>query len=113
MTDDVLAQAHAALDGVKHHGPWVAEGQEIWQIDDGSRFYLGDTWTEGQARFIAWARDGVPALIAEVERLRAQINAVHALADQLDREATAPGQYAEIRRTHAARIRTALRAQAS
>jgi|GEM_PF-6977567 len=64
--------------------------------------------TEADARFIAWARTGVPALIAEVERLRAQIAAVESLAAQLGRESSAPGQYRQIRRDHARRILDAL-----
>lgn len=129
-TTDILDQAHAALDGTTE-GPWEwDEGKvpSVRQIRD-ERANVCETWTEADARFIAWARTGVPALIAEVEQLRAevvqawaacenngkladelwsQIGAGVALADQLDREATAPGQYAEIRRTHAARIRAAL-----
>lgn len=86
MTD--LEAAKALMDGVTE-GPWELDGIAIAGSDPRAgdvclmgepAQYPGDTPCmlnshEANARFIAAARDLVPALIAEVEALRAERNA--------------------------------------
>lgn len=82
---DVVAEAKAAL-STMHQGPWTVEPRdpdadwddgEMWIDVDGS---LGGWVAHCQdydtARFIAAARTLVPALVAEVERLRAAVGGV-------------------------------------
>ena len=70
--------ARKALEGVTM-GPWQAEsgheqqnGQLYWQVTDGRDAIVQNQycWCQGSqeanARFIAWAREGVPALLAEL-----------------------------------------------
>lgn len=74
-TDDVVSRARAALDGVTE-GPWEVDGPAYPGPDDalsvcvdgGTVAYVQPDWDD--ARFITWARTGVPKLVAEVERLR-------------------------------------------
>jgi sugar phosphate isomerase/epimerase len=86
--DDIAsieARAAAATEGpwvMDHVGPvWVGNRSDgrtsgLWEIIYGTRDNLSDLTPEGaavavaNAEFIAHAREDVPALIAEVERLR-------------------------------------------
>lgn len=84
MSGDVVERAKALLEGVTE-GPWfwnvLADGAEelITESDITTRVLLvranltGPTMSMQDAGFIAGARDLVPELVAEVERLRAQI----------------------------------------
>jgi hypothetical protein len=70
---DIIAQAEAALDGVTD-GPWTAmlhdDGMMAEIVRFGSDFTtIADAYEDADARFIAWTRAGVPALIARVREL--------------------------------------------
>lgn len=82
--DTSPAAIAAILDGVTP-GPWLANQDEecLWAVMDHEGGFVtfafpaecglgGDT--KANARFIAWARDGVPALAAERDRLAAQLD---------------------------------------
>lgn len=80
MTDDILVQARAALDGTTE-GPWYAESapvepyglQTVYNTFNNGETQDMDLVAEvayDNALFIAWSREGVPALIAEIERMR-------------------------------------------
>jgi len=84
--------ARKALEGVTP-GPWQAEsgheqqnGQLYWQVTDGRDAIVQNQycWCQGDhaanARFIAWCREGVPALLAD---LAAKDAAIAALAPML------------------------------
>ncbi|MFE9199969.1 hypothetical protein ACFYMH_28510 [Streptomyces albidoflavus] len=70
---EIAARAEAAT-----AGPWCTDGAEIYQGDEAD----GGT---ADAAFVAHARTDVPALLAEVERLRAELAKV--------REAAAAARY--------------------
>lgn len=96
MTDDLIARATAALEGVTE-GPWRASLLDGIDYEDGSSCIRGGVYPDvhgsapvflsssgidrRDARFIAAARTLVPELLAEVERLRGALNEVRALAD--------------------------------
>jgi hypothetical protein len=70
MTTDIIAQAEAALDGAS----------DDWQLDGDRILYRGGIVcvaysTEQDARFIAWTRAGVPALLARVRELEGERDA--------------------------------------
>jgi hypothetical protein len=70
MTDEQLAAIRARCEAATG-GPWeVGHKCEIY-----TRHYqvgpIGDFWEPADARFTAHAREDIPALLAEVERLRA------------------------------------------
>lgn len=81
MTDNLIAQAEAALDGVTP-GNWQAK----WPDPYYHRYIASDAVTtcaetaiarlsmqsEADARFIAWCRAGVPALIARIRELEGE-----------------------------------------
>ncbi|WP_207220962.1 hypothetical protein [Streptomyces albidoflavus] len=80
----IAARAEAAT-----AGPWCTDGAEIYQGDEYAwdAFWVGETCRADEAdgglldaAFIAHARSDVPALLAEVERLRAELAAERALA---------------------------------
>lgn len=69
MTDEQLAAIRARCEAATG-GPWeVGHKCEIY-----TRHYqvgpIGDFWEPADARFTAHAREDIPALLAEVERLR-------------------------------------------
>lgn len=87
--DAVLAALTAALDGVDERaeevlegvtpGPWRKSGASINTKPDESavsvRVSMGTRSreeAEDNARFIAWCREGVPALLAQIAALRAE-----------------------------------------
>lgn len=69
---------------LRHRDPEDAS----WTVDSGARMVVLDTgWfkdpqAEQDAAFIAAARNALPALLDEVQRLRAQVAAVEALAEE-------------------------------
>ncbi|AMM12302.1 hypothetical protein Salbus254_5874 [Streptomyces albidoflavus] len=76
---EIAARAEAAT-----AGPWCTDGAEIYQGDEytWNAFWVGETCRADEAdggtadaAFIAAARTDVPALLAEVERLRAELSA--------------------------------------
>jgi len=85
MTDDVIARATAALEGVTE-GPWRASLLDGIDYEDGSSCIRGGVYPDERgstpvfltsggidrrdARFIAASRTLVPELLAEVEQLR-------------------------------------------
>lgn len=88
MPDDILDVAAAALEGVTE-GPWrTEEGNQAgdatifvgvgpslsWCPDCGTN---ADTGAK-EAAFIVWARTGVPALVAELEAARAEVERLRA-----------------------------------
>ncbi|WP_065286730.1 hypothetical protein [Mycolicibacter kumamotonensis] len=91
MTDDVIARATAALEGVTE-GPWRASLLDGIDYEDGSSCIRGGVYPDvhgsapvflsssgidrRDARFIAAARTLVPELLAEVERLRGALDRV-------------------------------------
>ncbi|PJT46185.1 hypothetical protein CWI85_34560 [Streptomyces albidoflavus] len=73
----ITARAEAAT-----AGPWCTDGAEIYQGDEYAwdAFWVGETCRADEAdggtvdaAFVAHARTDVPALLAEVERLRAEL----------------------------------------
>ncbi|WP_405184244.1 hypothetical protein [Streptomyces albidoflavus] len=75
----IAARAEAAT-----AGPWCTDGAEIYQGDEyvSYAFWVGETCRADEAdgglldaAFIAHARTDIPALLAEVERLRAELAA--------------------------------------
>ena len=82
--DDIEQRANAATPG-----PWCTDSWEIYQ---GAEFeagaeWIGETCRSGEmddgradAEFVAHARTDVPALLAEVRRLRAVLDRTRALA---------------------------------
>jgi len=91
-----LAEAGKVLEGVTP-GPWRvgpvddcrvedANGNEVAQID--GDYNQPETWPlmEANARFIAWCREGVPALLAQNAALRAKVAEVELECDRLHNE---------------------------
>ena len=78
--DAIKARADAATEG-----PWGVEGRAhpgpdehlvIYPVEQGGTLaFVQPSWDD--AEFIAHARTDIPALIAEVERLRGRIEALH------------------------------------
>lgn len=112
MIPDAKLREWEALADAAMEGPWVnpdgycvrREPQEPWRT-------VCVTWPSGQSveqgvddmEFIAEARTAVPALIAEVRRLRGVIKAhdlCHDLHGKVDAEAFAAGCEAEQRRIY-------------
>ena len=86
LTDQQLADIQAR-EAAATLGPWFADGHEILvgTADDITRgsMWIGETcttelpdWGAANAEFVAHARTDVPALVAEVRRLRAVERAV-------------------------------------
>ena len=91
MTAEHLEQWRALADAATP-GPWLpshnvdAPSDGNWEPDNPEREGRGEgptlvgtyrdvkAWAEADAAFIAAARDAVPALLAEVDRLRAELN---------------------------------------
>lgn len=102
MVEDVVARSKAALEGTTD-APWVVDSGERWinggdrgydeviwpgQVECMSYCYGGSSTIDGDRlpqdmRFIAAARELIPELIAEVERLRAQYTEVRLTAERL------------------------------
>ncbi|MFD6782300.1 hypothetical protein [Streptomyces diastaticus] len=105
---EIAARAEAAT-----AGPWCTDGAEIYQGDEYSwdAFWVGETCRADEAdgglldaAFIAHARTDVPALLAEVERLRAALSsAADAIAEQDDEIADWAAKNAALRAELAAR----------
>lgn len=68
MTDDIIKQAEAAQQGVIQ-GPWELRDGFVYPLC--IRFGLGSI-REQDAHFIAWARTGVPELLAALKAERAE-----------------------------------------
>ncbi len=90
---DLIAAARKALEGVTQ-GPWFASsghvqsnGQLYWQVEDANHAIMQNQfcWTDGDhaanARFIAAARDLIPALLKERDDLRASVRALEEITD--------------------------------
>lgn len=82
MSPEYLAEIAARAEAATA-GPWCTDGAEIYQGDEyvAYAFWVGETCRADEAdgglldaAFIAHARTDVPALLAEVERLRAALN---------------------------------------
>ena len=69
MTDDIVARAKAALEGVTP-GPWDVRDGFVYPL--AIRCGLGSI-RPPDAEFIAAARELVPELVAEVEAVRAEL----------------------------------------
>lgn len=85
LDDQRLNEIEARINAA-YPGPWWTDGREIYQGDTGNTpsilRWIGDTrrpddWdgSRDNAAFIAHARTDVPALLAEVRRLRAELDA--------------------------------------
>ncbi|MFD6240573.1 hypothetical protein ACFWFV_13775 [Streptomyces diastaticus] len=83
LSPEYLAEIAARIKAATA-GPWCTDGAEIYQGDEYSwdAFWVGETCRADEAdggtvdaAFIAHARTDVPALLAEVERLRAELAA--------------------------------------
>ena len=91
-------EARKALEGVSL-GPWSVDGevwnQIVWSGADNRVCFmahsngLDDDRDVATARFIAWAREGVPALRAENEALRAEVERLREAMAPFDRMAGA------------------------
>ena len=92
---DLTTDAAKALEGVTP-GPWLAEsghmqsnGQLYWQVTDGHDAILQNQfcWHHGDhaatARFVAWCREGVPALVAELTAQKARAETAEAQVAEL------------------------------
>lgn len=67
---DIVERSKAALKGVTE-GEWVQVGLgNIHRLPVGDHPPVAKTWKQSDGDFVAEARSLVPALIAEVERLR-------------------------------------------
>lgn len=88
--EDIARDADGNVTGYRLPGNYPIEALVAeWDLD---------TWDEGQdeqedqfrayARFMAAARIAVPALLADLKRLQAKVDAVTKVADQLDQDAT-------------------------
>jgi hypothetical protein len=87
--DAIEARAAAATPG-----PWCTDSWEIYQDSEyqpGISFWIGETCRADEendgradAEFVAHARTDVPAMAAEIRRLRAELAAVTALCDEQD-----------------------------
>ncbi len=69
MTDGQLAELER-LASAATPAPWTCEPGPYFEIMDGENRPVRASWFGGNARFIAAARTAIPALIAEVRRLR-------------------------------------------
>lgn len=77
MTDLDLEAIRARCDAATP-GPWHVEGgRAVWTPGD---MHIGDQRKAEDANFIAQGRQDVPALVAEVERLRKQRGVAEMLA---------------------------------
>lgn len=82
LTEQLLAEIRSVDPGDWCAGPWTQDPVEGAE-DEGGHFVVKDAdgtavatlpqWAGSLALFIAVARDGMPALVAEVERLTAQV----------------------------------------
>ncbi|MGY1579204.1 hypothetical protein [Streptomyces sp. MN13] len=104
LTDARLAEITARVEAATP-GPWRTDGWEIYQGGEGEApdlmKWIGETCrvddydgSRNDADFIAHAREDVPALLAEVQRLKAELagareRALHEAADWFDRAADA------------------------
>ncbi|MFD9170908.1 hypothetical protein ACFWDT_06180 [Streptomyces diastaticus] len=82
LSPEYLAEIAARTEAATA-GPWCTDGAEIYQGDEyaWNAFWVGETCRADEAdggtvdaAFIAAARTDVPALVAEVERLRAELH---------------------------------------
>ena len=100
ITPEQLAQWRALADAATP-GPW--EATSTWS-DDGDSYYVAvvdgrallDTYvsmTDADAAFIAAAREAVPALLAEVERLTAEVRRHEEAEHQRELEHEAANDY--------------------
>ncbi|MFD6531545.1 hypothetical protein [Streptomyces sp. NPDC060184] len=81
--DEILDRANAATPG-----PWCTDSWEIYQgaeYEPGISVWIGETCSAGEmdqdradAEFVAAARSDVPALVAEVQALRAKVDKLEA-----------------------------------
>jgi hypothetical protein len=99
MTDEQLAEIRARCEAATG-GPWeVGHKCEIY-----TRHYqvgpIGDFWEPADARFTAHAREDIPALLAEVERLRADAELGRLVREGLPAIAQHSGDEAWLRYDH-------------
>lgn len=92
MTEEELTAIEARA-AAATAGPWVASHRYniCWDVD-GPDANGPDMMPKGDAQFIAAARVDVPALVAEVRRLRAEVGAVYG-HDYANASRTYPGPY--------------------
>lgn len=82
MKPDPVAEARKMLDGVTP-GPWAPDGEDqgsawgmAWSVSRAENILdcVADAVdAEETARFIAWTREGVPALLDTIEALQAEV----------------------------------------
>jgi uncharacterized Zn finger protein (UPF0148 family) len=72
VTEDELTQFEA-LAKAATPGPWETrrDGEVFLQTERDGRHWVGNIYNDSDQRFVAAARDAVPALVAKVRRLRA------------------------------------------
>ena len=94
---DPVAEARKMLDGVTP-GPWAPDGEDqgsawgmAWSVSRAENILdcVADAVdAEETARFIAWTREGVPALLDTIEALQAEVarmrEALTCIADRCD-----------------------------
>jgi hypothetical protein len=90
MSEDLLARARAALEGVTS-GPWVldrmyvdSEGENYWDVDGPNGGWVAHCEVEPAARFIAASRQLLPELIARLVELEQAVARVRELAEKWD-----------------------------
>lgn len=86
ITDEQLAEWEALAEGATE-GPWHVDDVLGWSIDGASGQYVAEVSGrhDPNAEFIAASREAVPALVAEVRRLR---EGIARLADEYDEAAS-------------------------
>lgn len=81
ITDKRLAEIQARTE-VATEGPWIVDGPAqcgpgdtltVHPVENGGTLaYVQPSW--GDAEFIAHAREDIPALLAEIDRLRGELS---------------------------------------
>ncbi len=108
---EIAARAEAAT-----AGPWCTDGAELYQGDEYAwdAFWVGETCRADEAdggtadaAFIAAARTDVPALLAEVERLRKSVTYHQDRADRLSRQVSSVRRERRVAEVAARRLRLA------
>lgn len=84
MTDEELAQIKERAEKATE-GPWKCADTTdgAWLLDDADLIVAGTFGREEDASFTAHAREDIPKLIAEVERLRERLEYAQAVVDLL------------------------------
>lgn len=134
MSDDVIARAEAALEGVSE-GDWGVDPYPHYDLDDwqtdnfssltaeelasaayydvdgGNGEWIAHCGERADAEFIAAARSLLPELVAELKTTRAQLAAIDALAGKWETVVElGTGNPSIVARAFAAEIRAAMEA---